>query len=132
MSKFFSKLGEIVKEVWGFIKSVASESDGTGSATRVHMAVTVLFSMFVLWKVVDHVNHLTDVAALSLFLNFIPTFIVSLISFISLPYTINKGSKLLSGLGAAMSGRPDQSGQPQQNQPGQPNQNQFPPNFPQQ
>jgi hypothetical protein len=131
MPKFFSKLGEVIREVWAFIKSVASEADGTGSATRVHMAVTVVFSMFLLWKVVDHINHLTDVSALSLFLNFIPTFIYSLMGFIALPYTVNKGSKLLSGLGAAMSGRPDQSGQPQQNQPGQPNPNQFPLNFPQ-
>lgn len=74
----------------GFWRSVFSETDGTGSSSRLLTAALSLGSLGALITIVVHLIRLHDPSQLSLWLASVPALLSSLTLFSVSPYTANK------------------------------------------
>lgn len=83
----------------GFIRSVFSEADGTGSASRVTMFGFAVASVAWLTHVVAHTHQIPA--------DQLP----HIAEFVASPYAVNKGSLLLNGTVQAIRGNGQNSGQ---------------------
>jgi hypothetical protein len=81
-----------------FAKSVLSEPDGTGSASRVLTVALAGVASAVLIVIVNHVIHVNNVAELATWLGAIPVIIGALVLFFTAPYGVNKGSGSISDI----------------------------------
>ena len=75
-----------------FLRSTYSEADGNGSSSRILTTILALVSCGVIWIIVQHLIHITDVAVLTAWLTSFPIIIGALVLFFTAPYGVNKGS----------------------------------------
>ena len=87
---------EFFRNFFIWLRSTFSETDGTGSSSRVLTFLLALFSCGVLWVFAEHIVKLTDVAILTAWLSSFPIIVTSLVLFFTAPYGVNKGSGSIS------------------------------------
>jgi hypothetical protein len=92
MKEVYTDVKAFVVAVILFTRSVYSESDGTGSSSRILMTILATVASAILWGVFKHIEQLTDVAAITAWLASIPIIISALVMFFTAPYGVNKAS----------------------------------------
>lgn len=92
MKESLTEIKNFLVAVVVFTRSVYSESDGTGSSSRILTTILAMVSCGILWRVFGHIEQLTDVATITAWLSSIPIIISALVMFFTAPYGVNKAS----------------------------------------
>jgi hypothetical protein len=103
MGKLLGTFTNAITRILNYASGMLRDADGTPSASRFWMSVFSIVTIVLLTKIIKHLFGITDANMTGVWLTNMPLFIGAMVTLISAPYLINKGSASFSDLAGALS-----------------------------